>query len=511
MPAKRTRSASKRPEATAVVEQAPPAPASVLSQQLAALGRSPFGYILASILILLPCYWQTRIQAGDLSSHIYNSWLAQLVDAGKLPGLITVGQATNVLFDLLLSGLFRSLGPDLAQRIAVSIAVLILVWGAFSFATAASGKRAWAVLPFLAMLAYGYVFHMGFFDFYLSLGLSFCGLATAWELTPKRLALAAPFFILAFLAHALAFAWGASFLAYLVVSKWLGPARQMQLLLAALAGVVAVRIAVSSAWATRWSADQLLLITGGDQLRVFNDNYYAPFLALLAIWALLFIGWLRGAGLARLRTNLPFQLYLVSAAGVLVLPGAIAIPGYRHALVYIAERMSLPAAVCLCAVLASARFGRFHRWAMGLVTVVFFALLFHDERALNAFEGQIGQTISPLPPGQRVLLGVTDNSFTRVDPVTHMIDRQCIGRCYSYANYEPSTWQFRVRALRPNPFVADVYADSYAMQSGQYLVKPTDLPLYQVSVDNSGILRLVSLPAGAPNRLTLVKILPDLF
>ena len=122
-------------------------------------------------------FWGTHIQAGDLSSHIYNSWLAQLVEASKLPGLVVAGQATNVLFDLMLGGLFRSLGPDLAQRIAVSVAVLIFIWGAFAFASAASGKRAWPVLPVIVMLAYGYVFHMGFFDFYLSLGLCFCGLA----------------------------------------------------------------------------------------------------------------------------------------------------------------------------------------------------------------------------------------------------------------------------------------------------------------------------------------------
>ena len=136
------------------------------------------------------------------------------------------------------------------------------------------------------MLAYGWVFHMGFFDFYLGLGLCFCGLAAAWDPTPKRLALAAPFFVLAFLAHALAFAWGAAFLAYLVAAKCLGPAARMQLTLAGLAGLIAARVAVSSAWPTRWAADQITLITGADQLRVFDDKYYVLFFALLAVWAI---------------------------------------------------------------------------------------------------------------------------------------------------------------------------------------------------------------------------------
>ena len=220
---------------------------------------------------------------------------------------------------------------------------------------------------------------MGFFDFYLSLGLCFWGLAIAWNPTPKRLAIAAPFFILAFVAHALAFAWGVAFLGFLALSKRLGPAIQVQLTLAALAALVAGRIALSSAWPTRWAADEILLVTGADQLRVFDDKYYLLFFALLAVWAMLFVEVIRNRALPRLRASIPFQLCILSAGGVLVLPGAIQIPGYRHALVFIAERMSLGVAVCLCALLASAEFLRFHRWAMGALTVAF--LLFISRRA----------------------------------------------------------------------------------------------------------------------------------
>src|ERR1700722_11583486 len=141
MSAKRVRPVSKTSVAPEIAPATEAQPEWVAT--LAALGHSPLGYILASILVLLPCYWQARIQAGDLSSHIYNSWLAQLTEAGKLPGLIVAHQATNILFDELLSGLFRMAGPDVAQRIAVSIAVLVFVWGAFAFVSASSGRRAW--------------------------------------------------------------------------------------------------------------------------------------------------------------------------------------------------------------------------------------------------------------------------------------------------------------------------------------------------------------------------------
>src|SRR5580700_6838295 len=124
MSAKRVRPVSKAASSTPTAPKPAPAPAPAWLAKFAALGRSPLGYVLASIAVLMPCYWQARIQAGDLSSHIYNSWLAQLTEAGKLPGLVVVNQATNILFDRILSGLFRALGPDLAQRVAVSIAVL---------------------------------------------------------------------------------------------------------------------------------------------------------------------------------------------------------------------------------------------------------------------------------------------------------------------------------------------------------------------------------------------------
>src|SRR5215212_3919247 len=81
-------------------------------------------YILLSILLLLPVYWQPRVQAGDLSSHIYNAWLAQLIETGRTQGLVVVRQTTNVLFDLLLAGLTRVAGAEFAQRVSVSIAVL---------------------------------------------------------------------------------------------------------------------------------------------------------------------------------------------------------------------------------------------------------------------------------------------------------------------------------------------------------------------------------------------------
>lgn len=150
-------------------------------------GCRPIWYVLASLVFLVPCYWQSRIQAGDLSSHLYNAWLAGLIQSGRIQGLQIVSQTTNVLFDVLLSMLLQAFGADWAQRLSVSLCVLVFMWGAFAFVSAVAGRAAWPLLPCIAILAYGWTFHMGFFNFYLSLGLCFWSLALLWAPTRARL------------------------------------------------------------------------------------------------------------------------------------------------------------------------------------------------------------------------------------------------------------------------------------------------------------------------------------
>ena len=35
------------------------------------------------MLLLIPCFWQSRLQMSDLESHIYNAWLAELIENGR--------------------------------------------------------------------------------------------------------------------------------------------------------------------------------------------------------------------------------------------------------------------------------------------------------------------------------------------------------------------------------------------------------------------------------------------
>src|ERR1700745_947156 len=126
---------------------------------------------LFSVALLIPCLWQSGIQSADLSSHIYNAWLASQIHQGNAPGLWISSQKDNVLFDLMLEWLLVRVGPDLAQRIAVSISVLVFGWVSIRFILRVAGMNWWFAAPCVAMLAYGFIFHIGFFNFYLSLGL----------------------------------------------------------------------------------------------------------------------------------------------------------------------------------------------------------------------------------------------------------------------------------------------------------------------------------------------------
>ena len=490
----------KNPKTARPVATQPPLPPPV------ARPPAPLAYVLTSLLLLVPCFWQSRLQLGDLSSHIYNAWLAQLIASGRAPGLAIVPQTTNVLFDLMLSGLFKTLGAAAAQRISVSLAVLTLVWGAFAFVSVVSGRRPWGLLPAIAMLAYGWVLHMGLLNFYVSLGLCFWALALAWEWKKGRVAAAVPVLIVAYVAHGLPVAWTVALLVYLWLARRIAPPKRAMLMAASLAAMVAARAVVTGMMSYIWLPQQIVTITGIDQLWVFDAKYLVPFLGLLLLSVVLAVRLLRASGARNVVLGLPFQIGFLSAAGVFIVPTRLQIPGYNHALVYIAERMSLAVGICLCALLAAAPVRAYHRYAMGMVALLFFGFLYRDEGVLNAFEDRMTSLVSQLPPGQRVVSAINDPTL-RVNALTHMIDRACLGRCYSYANYEPSTAQFRIRAAAGNPIVVSTYGDSSAFQSGSYVVRERDLPLYQVDLDQAGRMVIRSLAAGAQSGITYIQVL----
>jgi hypothetical protein len=137
--------------------------------------------VAISVVLLVPCFWHRHIEAGDLASHTYNAWLAQLIVQGDAPGLYLVRQWNNALVDVVLAKLGGALGFAVAEKIVVSACVLIFFWGAFAFIAAATRRPPWVLVPAIAMIAYGWTFEMGFMNYYLSLGFSFFAAALFWR------------------------------------------------------------------------------------------------------------------------------------------------------------------------------------------------------------------------------------------------------------------------------------------------------------------------------------------
>ncbi len=86
-----------------------------------------------------------------------------------------------MLFDYLLNGFGDLFGLRAAEKIVVPLCVLMFFWGLFALVSAAARRAPWMLVPCLALVAYGWTFHMGFFNYYLSLGFAFFGVAILWR------------------------------------------------------------------------------------------------------------------------------------------------------------------------------------------------------------------------------------------------------------------------------------------------------------------------------------------
>jgi len=443
------------------------------------LSRTSARVAIISGLVVAPCFWQSRIQAGDLSSHLYNAWLSILIGDGKAPGLRIVPQSTNVLFDYILAGLMRVVGPWGAEHIAVPLAVLVFFWGAFAVVCKISRSRPWYILTFLAMLAHGWVFHMGFMNFYLATGLCFWAFALLWKPTLHAAIAAVPLISLACFAHMVPVAWLIGCIAYAWVAREIRPRARLILTFSVLAALIIMRHFLMTHFPARWSAEQFVSMTGADQMSVFESKYHPLEFMLLVIWGSLFIRAVQRKGEERMFLGIPLQLCLIVSAAVFFLPGAVLLPMYAHPLRYVAERMSLMVGVSNCALLAAVVPGQREKMATAVLLGLFFSFLYVDTRALNHVEDLLEQSVSSMPVGSRVISALCDERRD-VNLLAHMLDRACIRRCFSYANYEPATGQFRIRAEGVNPIVVADDRDAGAMQQGTYVVRPSDTPLYQI-------------------------------
>jgi hypothetical protein len=439
-------------------------------------------FLAISAAVLTPCFWHRNIEAGDLGSHLYNAWLAQLIHHGQAPGLWIARQWNNVLFDFLLSGLGSIFGLRAAEKIAVSLAVLIFFWGAFALVCAAAQCAPWFLVPLLAMISYGWTFELGFFNYYISLGLSFFGIAIFWRGSVRERLVSLALVPLAFLAHPLGAVWLVGVTIYLSLWEIVPPRFRISVLVAALGALVALHFYLAQHFIMDPPDDPLYMFTGADQFLLFGRRYGIPAAAaglfVLIIIAVDVISRRRDVSFSK-HYWIPAGLLVILAVAVVALPDGVHLRQYPAAVALLTERLTSITAVLFCCLLGAACPRRWHLLGSSVIAAVFFSFLYQDTAVINQMESSVERLVRTIPRGQRVLATIETFPGSRV-LIQHIVDRACIGRCFSYGNYEPATQQFRIRANLGNPYVMTNDRDTAAMEEGFYSVRTQDVPAWQI-------------------------------
>lgn len=437
-------------------------------------------YPFVSALLLIPCFWQTRLEAGDLGSHVYNAWLVQLIEQGRAPGLWIAQQWNNVLFDFLLLRLGNIFGLQIAQRISAALAVLVFFWGAFSFISALNRRPPWFLTPVLVMVAYGWTFQEGLFNYYLSVGLAFWGLAAFYRRTVRGWLTMLLLIPLIVLAHPLGLVWMIGATLWIGIAE--GVAQRFQILLpvVAVSVLISLRIYLLHHFKGIAPPHPGVFYSGFDQF-MFTYRYAIPVAMLGVLMAAVAIEAVRREHRRDLlgKCVIALELYLIVEAAVQLLPDTVYLPQYAAPLSRLTDRFTLVSMVLLCCLLGAIRPRRWHLWAFGAVATVFFAFLYQDTAVLRSMENQAERLVQTIPRGARIMATIVTPRKYRFN-AGHILDSACVGRCFSYGNYEPPSGQFRVRAARENAVVVSDSHDSSLIEQGMYVVQARDLPAFRV-------------------------------
>jgi hypothetical protein len=482
------------------------------SLTLYALGYMRSRWLLAtllSVLLISPCYWHRRIEAGDLASHTYNAWLAHLIGQGQAPGLYIVPQLNNALLDLALLHLGNAVGFVAAEKIVAAVCVLVFFWGSFSFIAAATRRAPWFLVPAIAMIAYGYTFYMGFLNFYLSLGLGFFAAALFWRGTRSDWIVGAVLAVFTFVAHPMGFGCLLGTVVYVLLAEKLRGVYRCMLFASTFLAVYGVHKFISHRYRSNTWHDKTDFFTmnGADQLALFGPRYTKLAILVFIVGSLCF---LLGVILGRKANPLwktfriPLELWTALVFAALVIPEFIFLPQYGKGSVFgfVVSRLTTVTAIFGLCVLGSIELRKWHLILLAAIACVFFGFEYQDTGALNRMEEQAERLVAPLPYGHRVMQTMWPGNDSRIWFIGHLVDRGCIGKCFAYSNYEAGTLQFRLRALPGNPIVADSSETSFDMEQGKYIVRPKDLPISQIyQCDEADLTKLCirDLVAGEKN------------
>jgi hypothetical protein len=268
------------------------------------------------------------------------------------------------------------------------------------------------------------------------------------------------------------------------ITAWKRMSHKWRLLLpvAAAASLYVVRryLTNHAQYQTDWAQEPFYKFNGADQLVLYGDRYV--FLSCAALlWGIVCFGaeafQPRSAGAFWKSVQLPCELYLVIFCATALLPENFHVSFFAGWIGLLVSRLTTISAVFGLCVLGCLKPRRWQATGSAACAVFFFVFLCQDARTLNRMESQAEELLSGLPWGTKVIATISEPWGSRMEFIAHIVDRACIGRCFSYANYEPSSGQFRIRVRQGSPVVTASLEDSEDMQGGAYEVQEEDLPV----------------------------------
>lgn len=446
---------------------------------------------------VVPCFWTERAGTGDLLSHVYNVWLVQQIKAGHTPGLSLVATHTNIFFDVMLDHLVVWFGFGMGTKLGLAIAVLIYTGGQIVLWRTVAPRGWKAVSPLALMLSYGWLYAVGFTNFYLALGFGYYALALLWNAprTPRKYGASFAFLAAAWLAHFVAVLMVVAILAYAIVAERLSSSteqlrpgaehiarRRMLVLFGATAAIIGFGHVFLRIYGHERYDFQPQWRLGTDQVWLFSGQYGWFATAFALVWAigLAVLIWRKRA---EVLTDRVLHIYAVVALVAMLAPWGIRWISYSVTLGLLPPRITAIGAVFGCALAARAQLDRRVAIFTGIVALAFFALFYRDMREFNDAEADIEHVVQQLPPGARVVSDV-DWPVGRV-PIWHMIDRACIGHVYDFGNYEASSGHFRIRTQRENTFLTWVPPEVDPVGTAA-LLRGTGIPVYEIYDDDEG-------------------------
>ena len=459
---------------------------SAVADALRFLRRNWWRVLIVSALAIVPCFWHRHIEAGDLGSHVYNAWLAQLIAKGNAPGLYIAAQWDNILFDVTLVHVANWAGFAAAEKIVVSGCVLIFFWGVFAFVAVVAGQPPWTLIPCIAILGYGYSFNMGFMNYYLSIGLACFCLALLWRDPSRNWIPAVAIAVLVTLAHPMGLVWVLGVVVYLAIRPVLPGAWKLLVPLAVIAACSALRwyINRSSTIVADFYRQSPFHATGADQLVLYGPRYQFLGRAALIFGIVCFVL----DAVARRkeadywkRLAIPFELYLILFCTASFAPENLRFSTDAAWIGLLVSRLTTISAIVGLSILGGMRPRKWHWTGFAVVAAIFFTFLYQDTETLNRMETRAEALLSTVPAGTRVIPMIFADTGSRIAFIVHLADRACVGRCFIYSNYEPSSKQFRLRVAKSGSWIVSASAeDANDMQGGSYEIQQSDLPIKQL-------------------------------